>query len=879
MARYELHEWVYQLHNSLDEFKRREYGVYAIVSNGPASTPMDMLGDKSQQRSQEQSQDQQPQGIYAVVRKSDIKPTRQAPPVPPRSKEMNILTDETPPDSVFESNGDRSRELLVSFGSGSDGDFLAQFRKHKRSLSDSLVITKTIDVGSIVGAKPISTVKKSTSATNLTEENLVTKDKGFESPANVAKKKRFNKRRKTIAHTGRRRSRSPPSEPPPPPPSGEKPEVNQAIIDALYALDEELGQNVAVSPKDTMSAVAPIQLEHKTVFATFQSPPGPTSPSTADFDHPQNKVAQQEVSNNNVQQQNGDCQGSDEVDVSHCIKPSAAAGKAKIDQVKGDTPQEVAAKVKKVPPPVKPKPYKPSPPLRTTSYERTAELTGNPVSPSSLKPPTSIKDVKQNKEGTEQKKRSPPRVTFPEELEKAIKRKSLTTFNLDDLNKEAVERGRAKETPMSPNKPKNYSETPMSPNKPKNFSGAGALPKRDNDSSALTTGSSAMNGSTTEESMTKIFQNWPNDSSLSNGSVSDPMSPVNSEPPQWRDSMADQHIYDDPWDKKMKAIMAKSQASMKAGDRNSLERRRTFSNGIQMNGGSRMGLAERSFSIDQQPRNSAIKVPRRGASIEDLYNRAAASAAFTDTFKKGASTENVGSLDPSSPLYVYKKALKNHQQQQQEEEEKERSYTLPLKGSARRRSQQGLMAWQGLMAQQSMTQKSMTQQSMTQQPVAQQSMGQQGLMSQQSAQTSLRPRINNAPGNTPPSRMFTTAQNDNRKFGSVPLQQQQQQPKQYQHMADPQLLQTQLPRRTIATTGNYTKPTNPNYRPHVSNTGSRPIPIAEQNGFNMNRRPMNSNIIFQTPVGMGAEDWRYYQSGTRISYDKNSDTTILRSLV
>lgn len=848
-----------------------------------------MLGDNTKQENQ-QHQDQQPQGIYAVVRKSNVKPTRQAPPVPPRSKEMNILTDETPPDSVFESNGDRSRELLVSLGSGSDGDFLAQFRKHKRSLSDSLVITKAIDVGSMTGAdkhKPISTVKKSTSATNLTDENLVKNDKGFELPANVAKKKRFNKRRKTIAHTGRRRSRSPPSEPPPPPPSGEKkPEVNQAIIDALYALDEELGQNVAVSPNDTMSAVAPIQLEHKTVFATFQSPPpGPTSPNTADSDHPQNVAPQLEVSNNNVQQKSGDGQGSDEVDMSHCIKPSAAAGKAKIGEVKGDVPQKEATKVKKLPPPVKPKPYKPSPPLRSTSYNRTAELTGNPVSPSSVKPPVSIGDVKENKESTEQKKRSPPRVTFPEELEKAIKRKSLTTFNLDDLNKEAVERGRTKETPMSPNKPKSYSGTASLPKHEENEDDSTALTT----SSALTTTSPpVMNNrsSTTEESMTKLFQNWPNQSSLSNGTVSNPMSPVHSEPPQWRDSMADQHIYDDPWDKKMRAIMAKSQASMKAGDRNSLERRRTFSNGNQVNSG-RMGLPERSFSVD--PRSNVGKVPRRGASIEDLYNKAAASAAFTDTFRKGASTENLGSLDPSSPLYVYKKALINHQQQQQEVEEKERSYTLPLKGSARRRSQHGLMAQQSLMAQQGLkAQGQMIQQGQTAQQgqmaqqglKAQGQMTQPGQMPQQSAQTSLRPRINNAPGNASPGRVFTTAQNDNRKFGSVPVQQQQQ-PMQYQHKTDPQMLQTQLPRRTIATTGNnYMKPTNPSYRPHVLNTtSSRPIPIAEQNGFNMNRRPLNSNITFQTPVGMGAEDWRYYQSGTRISYDRSSDTTILRSLV
>ena len=847
LGRYELHEWVYQLHNSLDEFKKREHGIYSIVSNGPASSPLDILGDNKQQETQQK--DQQPQGIYAVVRKSNVKPTRQAPPVPPRSQEMNILTDETPPDSVFESNGERSRELLVSFGSGSDVDYLAQFRKHKRSLSDTLVVIRAIDVGPAAVAvgtdksKAVSTLKKTSSATNLTNEKTVEKDKGFELPASVVKKKRFNKRRKTIAHSARRRSRSPPSEPPPPPPSGEKPEVNQAIIDALYALDEELGQNVAVLPNDTMPpTVTPIQLEHKTVFATFQSPEaahGLTSPaighvlSPESSDHPQSEVPQHEASNSDVRQQDGlDQSGDDEVDVSHCIKPSAAAGKAKIGEVKANTPQEETSKVKKAPPPVKPKPYKPSPPLRSTSYNRTVELSSNktsqspvtatPVSPSSLKPPTAIADVKQNKEGTEQpKKRSPPRVTFPEELEKAINRKSLTTFNLDDLNKEVVERGGMKGSPLSPSKPKN--------------SGASSVSPRNNDSSMLTTSAPVMNNNT-EESMTKIFQNWPNHG-MSNGSVSDPMSPVHSEPAQWRDSMADQHIYDDPWDRKMRAInMARSQG-MKAGDRNSLERRRTFSNGNYVNGsshmsGGRMGLVDRSFSVDQ--RSGVTKAPpRRGASIEDLYNKAA-SMAFTD-FRKGASTENLSSLDPSSPLYVYRKALKNHEQQQQQEE-KERSYTLPSKGAvaARRRSQQGFIQQHG-------------------------------------AQTSVRPRINN---NAPSNRMFTTAQNDNRKLNSVPARQQQ--PMQYQHKMDTQPLQSQ-PARRPNPTGNYIKTTIPNYRPYVLNTGSRQIPTSEQNGVNMNRKPMVN--IFQTAVGMGAEDWRYYQSGTRMSYDKNSDTTILRSLV
>lgn len=845
MGRYELHEWVYQLHNSLDEFKKREHGIYAIVANAPGSAPLDNLGDETQQESQHQ--EQQPQGIYAVVRKSNVKPTRQAPPVPPRSDEMNILTDDTPPDSAFESTGDKGRELLVSFGSGSDNDYLAQFRKHKRSLSDSLVTTRVIDVGLAAGPseqnKGTSTLKKTTSATNLTEEAVV-KDKGFELPANVVKRKRMNKRRKTIAHGGRRlsRSHSPPSEPPPPPPSGEKPpEVNQAIIDALYALDEELGQNIAVSPNT--SNEAPIHIDHTTVFATFQSPPdsahGLTSPTTGHVispDHPQSEVVHHEVPNGDVVHQNGHATNDvdfhpNDVDESHCIKPSKAAGKAKIDDVKVDVPSNA----KKVPPPVKPKPSKPSPPLRSTSYNKTAELKTNKslpspvtVNPPSLKPPISTADVKQNKEGTEQQKvRSPPRVTFPEELEKVVKRKSLTTFNLDDLNKEAIER-KGNPLPSSPTR-----ANPLSPSKPKNYSLVGAFSKH-NDVVATST---SIPQSGTEESMTKIFQNWPNHG-LSNGSVGSPMSPVHSEPSQWRDSMADQHIYDDPWDRKMRAInMAKSQGIFKPGDRNSLERRRTFSNGNQMNGyiGGNRGPVDRSFSLDQH--NSVIKpAPRRGASIEDLYNRAA-STAFTNNFKKGASTENLSSLDPSSPLYVYKKALKNHQQLQQEEEEKERSYTLPLKGSARRRSQQGFPP-------------------------------------QQSTQTSLRPRINNPPGNPPSARIFPTAQNDSRKFGPYPVQQQQQPPmQQYQQMTESRSLQSQPPRRTNGP-NNYMKTNiNPNYRPYVLNTGGRPISSVEQNGMHMNRRPMNN--YFHAPI---EEDLQYYQS-TRMSYDKSTDSTILRSLV
>jgi len=927
---------VYQLHNSLDEFKKKEHGIYAIVANGPGSAPLGNLGDQKQEGIQHQ---EQPQGIYAVVRKtSSVKPTRQAPPVPPHSKEMNILTDETPPESASDSNsaeGNKGREMLMSFGSGSDTDFLAQFRKHKRSLSDSLVITKAIEMGQATGSTdqnkltpPISTIKKTNSATNLSSEKLMN-DKGFELPANVKKKKRFNKRRKTIAHGGRRlsRSRSPPSEPPPPPPSGEKPEVNQTIIDALYALDEELGQNVGVLPNNSMSSdAAPVQIDHTTVFATFQSPlasaHSPMSPNTAqtlnsaDSDYPHNENAQHEKSNGDVihqEKQNGHVPGVDEVDFhtenvdeSHCIRPSAAAGKAKLGQVKGDTPQEEITKLKKkLPPPVKPKPYKPAPPARTTSHNKTAELKSNKAvqssvtgSPSSLKPPATP-DTKQNKEVTEQQKRSPPRVTFPEDIEKTVNKKTLTTFSLDDLNKEIRERGGMKGNPLSPSKVKNSSgasafplsndsplspskvkgagafplsndgplspskvkgtsafplsnDSPLSPSKvkgtsafplsndsplsPSKVKGASAFPLS-NDSFTVTAGTSIPH-SATEESMTKIFQNWPNPG-LTNGSVTDPMSPVHSEPSQWRDSMADQHIYDDPWDRKMRAnLLSRSQGSLKAGDRNSLERRRTNSNGASyVNGSGRMGLLNHN-SFEQ--RNNVVMAPRRGASIEDLYNRNATVTAFTDNFtKKGASTENLSSLDPSSPLYVYRKALKNHQQQQQEQEEKERSYTLPSKGSAARR-------W-----------------------------SQQGLLPQQSAQTSLHPRVNNGPinssGNAPPSaRMVTSMQNDNRRF---PMSGQQQ-PMQFQHMTDSQSLQARPAKRTNM--GYYPK-TNPNYRPHILNTGGRSIPTREQNGINLNRRAMNGNSQLMTR--RVPDDWEYYQSGTRITYDKTSDTTILRSLV
>ena len=815
-GRYELHEWVYQLHNSLDEFKKKEHGIYAIVAN---SSPLENLGDdrKKQDKLEEPSE---PQGIYAVVRKDNsVKPTRQAPPVPPvppRSKEMAILTDETPPDSAVESNGtegEKGREILVSIGSGSDTDYLAQFRKHKRSLSDSLVITKAIDLGpsAVVtsNGKATSTIKKTSSATNLTDK--LGNDKGFELPASVVKRKRMNRRRKTIAHGGRRlsRSHSPPSEPPPPPPSGEKPEVNQAIIDALYALDEELGQNVeGESPNNTTS---PIQLDHTTVFATFQSPThsayNPTSPTTGHILSPPNS-AQHKMSNGAVvhkEQQNGhgkkgDETDSDNVDESHCIKPSAAAGKAKLDEVKGSTPKNVP-KAKKGPPPVKPKPYKPSPPLRSTSYNRTAEVHSNKtVQSSETGLPSSLK--LQNKV-TEQQKRSPTRVTFPEELERAISKKSFTTFSLDDVNKEVLERGGMKGSPLSPTKVKSEPVT---------------RPKHDDDSSILTT-SSSMTHSGTEESMAKIFQNWPNQG-LTNGSLADPMSPVHSEPSQWRDSMADQHIYDDPWDKKMRAAyLSKSQGSLKSGDRNSLERRRTFSNGL--NGG----------RMDRNPleqRNNVVTAPRRGASIDDLYNKSA-STAFTANFKKGASSENLNTMDQYSPLYLYKKALKNHEQQQQQVEEKERSSTLPLKG-ARRRSQLG----------------------------------------QYSVQTSLRPQIANGPTSLPP-RTINTAQNDIRKY---PLSPQQPQSMQYQRTTNVQSPQTQQPPRRTNITGNNYPKVNANYRPYILNTGGRPITTTEQNGIIWNRRPMNFHSQMPTP-----NDWQYYQSGTRISYDKDSDTTILRSLV
>ena len=859
LDRYELHEWVYQMHNALDEFKKREHGIYAVVANVPSSNPLDNFEDEAQQQQSQLQEQQQPQGIYAVVRKSNIKPTRQAPPLPPRSQDMNVLTDESPPDSAFESVSDKGRELLVSFGSGSDNDYLAQFRKHKRSLSDSLVITKAIDVG-LAGSTPNGlnkgALKKTNSATNLTLEEVV-KDKGFELPSNVMKRKRMNKRRKTIAHGGRRlsRSHSPPSEPPPPPPSGEKPpEVNQAIIDALYALDEELGQNIAVSPNNASDKV---QIDHTTVFATFQPPPegshGLTSLTTgshlvapANSDHRKSEITRHVVFNGDGMQQNGGANDENHVDESHCVKPSKAAGKAKIDEIK-DAPQEQASGVKKIPPPKKQKPPKPWPPLRTTSQERTIELSSNitPVSPVKINPPIikpsiTSTNAKQNKEGTEQpKKRSPPRVTFPDELEKVVKRKSLTTFNLDDLNKESFER---KGNPLSPTKATSLSPsnpTPLSPSKPKNYSGAGAFSMHNDDNSTATS-STFITQSATDESMTKIFQEWPKNG-LTNGSVSSSMSPVHSEPSQWRDSMADQHIYDYPWDRKMMAMnMAKPQANgFKPGDRNSLERRRTFSNGNQVNGAK--GPIDRSYSVEQ--RIGLIKAPpRRGASIDDLFYNKGTSSIFTDNFKRGASTENLSSLDPSSPLYVYKKALQNHEQQQQEEE-KERSYTLPLKGGARRRNQQGL-------------------------PL------------QQSAQTSVRTQVNNGIVNGNPTRMVTSAQNDNRRFTSPPMQQQKQQPvqqqKQYQHTTEKHSLQSQPPKRANAT-NNYIK-TNvnssyPSYRPHVSNIGGRPISSIVQNGIHMDRRPHNTKL-----QPLIQENWQYYKS-TRISYDKNSDTTILRSLV
>ena len=295
----------------------------------------------------------------------------------------------------------------------------------------------------------------------------------------------------------------------------------------------------------------------------------------------------------------------------------------------------------------------------------------------------SIPDVKQNKEGTEQPKHSPPHVTFPQEIGKTVDKRGLTTFSVDDLNKEIREHGGIKKNPLFPTKVKSSFGTPPMHNEDSSVATTGSSIKKSNtegsmmkqrgdpsspievknnsfpthvdDSSVFSNGTQ----SCTEDSLSKIFQSWPN-YGMTNGSIGDPMSLIHSEPSQWRDSMADQDIYIDPWDKTMKAMnTAKMQGTAKPGDYNSLERRQTFSNGNPENG-ARMGPLNRTYSVDQQ-RYNFVEIPRSGASFEDLYNRSAETA-FTDNFKKkGASYDNLSSLDPTSPPYVYKKALKNHE--------------------------------------------------------------------------------------------------------------------------------------------------------------------------------------------------------------------------
>ena len=971
-CRYELHEWVYQLHNSLDEFKKKQHGVYAIVSN--ATTSSSQLTDfKLYPTQHHQEQQSEAQGVYAVVKKP--KPTRQAPPVPPRSKEMTIMSDEAPSDSAIESitgaegdSGVQSRATLMSFGSGSDVD-LSHHGRHKRSLSDSFIIGKmNIDMMSELPAadhdQASSALKKMSSDTDLSSGKLI-KSNGFELSENVKRKKVY-KRRKTIATSSRKhQSQSPPLEPPPPPPDGDsRPEVNQAIIEALYALDEELGQNTALSPKNSTSAVAPAQIDHTTLFATFQSPPesasSPLSSTTGNMLSPVNTTADNEPAtmfNDDMAHQETNGHVSSE-DVDFQANKSMLAAKPAADEdhmftVTGKPPTDVALKVRKVPPPVKPKP-KPKPPRRTTSYNKAVELHGNAhntllsslqeAEASELPKPLAVVDnstgeITTTKPVDQTTEAHRPQVVFPpQDTEKKINGRVLTTFSLDDLSKDVIERNKKRGIPLSPKVPnstgttitlynkssypdpeqttttltinhtvskhRNTSETnnvnqkarvveelkekqttvsdrptaastavttPTHHTSPPSKTSSSIaistifqsvvgdmLPSSETtltaSSTTSTTSASTVRNSGSEESMTKLFQNWPRSSTPS--SEKSPAHAAATEPSKWKDSQAHQHIYDDPWDRKMMGDQPSQSSLRGAGDRNSLERRGGSSGQLQLSSSGRMRAGDRN-SLE---RRTAITTagPRRGTSIENLFKKTANTAASTENLnaglkKKGASTENLSKMDPTSPLYLYKKALRNHEQQMQQQQEKEKSYTLPLKGDKfanvvtkamgdRRLSQQSLPA--------------------------------------QSSQASLRPRANTSTSTAPPSRAFQSMQNVNgeRKISLPP-----QQPQQYPQHTRPDNLQSQQPRRAASNAGYYSK-NSPGYKPYVLNTNGRPPSSIDHNSASLSRRDSNKSrppIIGNPhmPQSRRQEDWRYVKPGTQMTYDRDSDSTILRSLV
>ena len=1002
-CRYELHEWVYQLHTSLDEFKKKQHGVYAVVSNATTSnSPMtDFMLYPTQPHQEQQNE---VQGVYAVVKKP--RPTRQAPPVPPRSKEMTIMSDDAPSDSAVESitgaegdSGVQSHVTFMSFGSGSDVN-LSHHGKHKRSLSDSFIIGKVhIDITSELPAanrdQSSYALKKMSSDTDLSSGKLI-ENNAFKLPEKVKRKKVF-KRRKTIAGSARKCSWSPPLEPPPPPPDGDtRPEVNQAIIEALYALDEELGENTALSPKNSTSAVAPAQIDHTTLFATFQSPPesasSPLSSTTGNMLSPVSTTADSEPATDDIIALESDGHATYE-DIDFQANKSMLAAKPEADHtftVTGKPPTDVI-KVRKVPPPVKPKP-KPKPPERTSSYNKAVKVHGNvhntllsslqeAVASRSPQPVPVVDDSTGEKivpkpvsQATEVHH---PQVVFPpQDTEKKVNGRVFTTFSLDDLNKDAIERNKKKGVPLSQKATNSTGTTITLYNKhiypepeqttttisinhtvPKHFNASEAnnqkareiegqkekqtavsdrptvavttpthhvgsprktsssiaistifqsvvgdmLPSSDTtlttSSTISTTRASTLRNSGSEESMTKLFQNWPSSSTPS--SEKSPSHAAATELYKWKNSQADQHIYDDPWDRRMMGDLSYHSSFRGAGDRNSLERRRgSSSTQLQLSSSGRMKAGDRN-SLE---RSTAITKagPRRGTSFENLFKKTT-NTTSTETLnaglkKKGASTENLSKMDPTSPLYLYKKALRNHEQQVQQE--KEKSYTLPLKGDK-------------FVITKTMGNRRLSQQSLP----------------TQSSQTSLRPRANTSANITSPSRAFQSMQNVNgdRKVSMPPQPQQSMQningdrkmsmppqningdrkmsmppqplqningdrkmsmppqPQQYPQHTRPDNFQSQQPRRAASNIGSYSK-NNPVYKPHVLNTNGGPPSSIDHNSSSLSRRDSNKSrppVVGNShvPPSRRQEDWRYVKPGTQMAYDRGSNSTVLRSLV
>ena len=118
--------------------------------------------------------------------------------------------------------------------------------------------------------------------------------------------------------------------------------------------------------------------------------------------------------------------------------------------------------------------------------------------------------------------------------------------------------------------------------------------------------------------------------------------------------------------------------------------------------------------------------------------------------------------------------------------------------------------------------------------------------------------------------------NGDRKMSMPP------QPQQYPQHIRPDNFQSQQPRRAASNVGYFSK-NNPGYKPFVLNTNGKPPSSIDHNSSSLSRRDSNKSrppIVGNSHMPPSRqEDWRYVKPGTQMAYDRDSDSTILRSLV